>query len=291
LQPVWKIRNSYNEFTTEYVTLAKPASYSSLNMEMANSTTFTNFWSTLTIFSIRPLGTDDHYESRIWGKDYKRPLNYDISWNLGSDSRKKFRYSHTFGIVNTPKDKNFDYFIQFSPRMRFSNQFMLTFSTLYEKNMHNYGWVKNIENEYGDPTIYFGCRDITTVNNVLSLRYIFSTSISLTMRARHYWSKVKYRNFFVLQDEGKLAPADYQGNADRNFNALTVDLNFSWIFAPGSELSLVWKNDITKQDDEMVKTYFDDIHHTLSLPQTNSFSIKFLYYIDYLYMKKWFSGK
>jgi hypothetical protein len=88
-----------------------------------------------------------------------------------------------------------------------------------------------------------------------------------------------------------LYPAEYENNPDINFNALTADLNFGWYFAPGSELSVMWKNSIYSSGQELLENYFRDFSQTISSPQTNGFSIRFLYYIDYLYLKKWFSKK
>jgi hypothetical protein len=141
------------------------------------------------------------------------------------------------------------------------------------------------------PTIYFGRRDITTVSNIVNARYIFSTKTSLTLRARHYWSQARYLSFFTLSDDGSLQPAGFIEGQDINFNAFTVDIQFIWYFAPGSEMSVVWKNMINTVDNQLVSNYFTDLGNTIRSPQTNSFSIRVLYYLDYLYLKKAFSRK
>ncbi|MBL7137806.1 MAG: hypothetical protein ISS17_03410 [Bacteroidales bacterium] len=43
--------------------------------------------------------------------------------------------------------------------------------------------------------------------------------------------------------------------------------------------------------DRLNRDYFEDLQSTLSAPQTNSFSVRILYYLDYLYLKKIFSRK
>lgn len=91
-----------------------------------------------------------------------------------------------------------------------------------------------------------------------------------------------------MQHNGSLLQSEYDKDANINFNAFTADLNFGWYFAPVSELSVVWKNSILTNDKIMVKNYFDDLSNTINSPQTNGISIRFLYYIDYLYFKKWF---
>jgi hypothetical protein len=56
-------------------------------------------------------------------------------------------------------------------------------------------------------------------------------------------------------------------------------------------MSVVWKNAINTYDDQLVHGYFTDFGNTINSPQSNSFSIKVLYYLDYLNIKKVFSKK
>lgn len=63
-------------------------------------------------------------------------------------------------------------------------------------------------------------------------------------------------------------------------------MTYIWNFAPGSEISVVWKNAIIKSEDEIINNYFDNIQNTIESPASNSFSIKILYHIDYQRLKK-----
>ncbi len=290
LDPVWKIRNSGTEFFVQYSTLVKPNSYKELMFDFSNGTSFQNYWSTYLELICKPLGADDYYEPRVDGMVYKRPASYDIIWSIGSDNRKKFRVQGMLGFTNAPENNNISFFVDATPRMRFTDRFMVSYNFNFTKNLSDYGWVNTAYDSVGNATSWFGERDVTTISNILNLRYIFNTKVSLTLRARHYWSKADYSDYYTLQPNGSLAQADYTKNANINFNAFTVDLNFGWYFAPGSELSIVWKNSIYTQDRTLVDHYFADLGNTLSSPQTNGFSIRFLYYIDYLYMKKWFGS-
>lgn len=286
--PVWKIRNSYTEFFIQYSNLVKPASYSELMFDISNYTTFNNLWGNYLEFALRPLGTDDHYESRVSGLIYKRPASFDAVWNIGSDNRKKFRLQNSMGITSSPANNNFIYFIETTPRMRFSDRFMVSLTMSYNKNLNDYGWVYTDEEASGTVNSWFGRRDVTTISNVLNARYIFSTKLSVTLRARHYWSKADYADYYILQDDGTLKATASELNEDINFNAFTADVNVGWYFAPGSELNVMWKNSIYTINDELVENYFNDFRQTIVAPQTNGFSVRFLYYIDYLYVKKWF---
>jgi hypothetical protein len=289
--PVWKIRSSQTQFFIHYSTLVKPGSFTDLVFDISNFVAFQSYRNNFFEFAVRPLGTDDYYESRTWGQVYKRPYSYDLTWNFTTDSRKKLLYENSAGFMNSPENNNFMWFIEAGPRVRFTDRFMVSFTLHYDKNYSDYGWIDTDYDVEGNTVTWFGKRDVTTVSNILNARYIFNTKLSLMMRARHYWSMADYSEYYTLQPDGSLLPAEYEHNPDINFNALTVDLNFGWYFAPGSELSLMWKNSIYSVDEELVTNYFEDLKNTISSPQTNGFSIRLLYYIDYLYIKKWTSGR
>jgi hypothetical protein len=289
--PKGKIINSQTDFQAIYLTLYKPYDFKTLDFSLNNSITFVSYWINALYAAIQPLGFNDYYEPRMWGRVYKMPLNYSGEWRLASNDRKTFRYHQNFGFMNSPENNNFKYYIGFTPRIRFSDRLSATLDMQYEKDMNNYGWVQTNYDSLMNPVITFGRRDITTISNILNIRYIFSTKASLTMRARHYWSQAKYLSFYSLEKDGSLAGTDFIQGQDINFNAFTVDLQFVWYFAPGSEMSVVWKNVINTVDDQLVYNYFSDFANTVTSPQSNSFSIKVLYYLDYLSIKKAFSKK
>ena len=88
--------------------------------------------------------------------------------------------------------------------------------------------------------------------------------------------------FYTLNDKGYLDPNyAYAQNKNQNVNYFNVDMVYSWRFAPGSELSVVWKNSIYEAVDQIRKGYFDNLEETFNAPQNNTISFKILYYIDY----------
>ncbi len=289
--PKGKIINSQTDFQTIYATLYKPYNFKTLEFSMNNSITFVKYWINALYASIQPLGYHDYYEPRVWGRVYTVPLNYSGEWRLASNDRKTFRYHHNFGFMNSPANNNFKVYIGFTPRVRFSDRFSVTLDMQFEKDLNSRGWVTTRYDSLMNPSIIFGRRDITTISNILNARYIFSTKTSLSLRARHYWSQARYLSFYTLDGDGSLKPATFIQDQNINFNAFTIDLQFVWYFAPGSEMSIVWKNAINTLDDQLIHSYFTDLRHTLNTPQDNSFSVKVLYYIDYHYIKKAFSKK
>ncbi|NNF01337.1 MAG: hypothetical protein HKN22_01500 [Bacteroidia bacterium] len=103
---------------------------------------------------------------------------------------------------------------------------------------------------------------------------------------RHYWSTAVYNNFYYLRDDGYLTESDYNEDTDRNFNSFTIDMVYTWQFAPGSEMNIVWKNNITPEEQRLETRYFENLDATLRSSQLNNFSIKVLYFLDYAYFKK-----
>ena len=96
-----------------------------------------------------------------------------------------------------------------------------------------------------DATPVYGARRLYTHINRFAVRYIFKTDLSLAVAARHYWLTGRYRGYFALTEEGDYPDfPDYGGQHDFSYNAFNVDLLFSWRFAPGSTLSVSYKNAI-----------------------------------------------
>jgi hypothetical protein len=98
---------------------------------------------------------------------------------------------------------------------------------------------------------------------------------------------VDNRRFFNLQKTGELD--DVSGtaaNANYNVNYFNVDMVYTWQFALGSFLNIVWKNSISTFDQDLSASYFKNMGNTLQSPQLNSLSIRVIYFLDYLSLKR-----
>jgi hypothetical protein len=290
-QPVWKLIQSQSRFTVRYNTLYNPNKFKTLNFSVMNQTTFSNYWNLKLSADVSPLGFIDYYEPRVWGWQYKTPLSYGGAFAFSTDSRRMFKYSEIFTFSNTPGNSNFMYAFEYVPRLRLSDRFTISMDLYTEKNMNNCGWVETDIDTMGVTTIYFGRRDITTWNNIIQGSYIFNTKMSLSLRLRHYWSQARYLEYYTLNPDGSLTQSSYNKNNDISFSAFSADLQFIWYFAPGSEISLVWKNQILSMGSELQKNYWGGITSITDNPQANSFSVRILYYLDYGYLRKWFGKK
>lgn len=174
-----------------------------------------------------------------------------------------------------------NYYFEINPRYRPNEKLRLEYAFENFYRAKDIGYVDNIS-DY----IIFGKRDVNTITNSIRAGYIFTGKSALNIRLRHYWTTAVYDQYYHLTEEGYLVSADYSEHNDINYNAFNIDLIYRWNFAPGSELSVMWKNCILQSDSEITYDFVENLENTLRSPQNNSFSIKALYYIDYQSLKK-----
>ncbi|OFY25042.1 MAG: hypothetical protein A2W98_06950 [Bacteroidetes bacterium GWF2_33_38] len=280
--PFWKIINLHNSLSVSYNLIYNSQQFESMEINYNTHTTFKNYLSMGINMNANPVESNDFYEARTDGRIYKSPKGFYANLWLSPDYRKKFVIDIDAGFAfNSNQNATYSWGSA-SPRIRLSNKMMLIFSSSYSFAKNNRGFATNIND-----TIYFGERDIPTFTNTISMNYIFNNKSSLSYRFRHYFTAVENSRFLRLENSGYLTDSDYEGNHDISFNALTFDLSYTWYFAAGSELSLVWKNAIFSSESENIVTnYYDNLQKTFEMPQTNSLSFKIIYYIDYQYIFK-----
>jgi hypothetical protein len=224
--------------------------------------------------------TNDFFEPRIDGRFLYRPGFYNMGWWVGSDERKKLRVSGSVFGLKFLEEGSGEVNVNISPRYRFTNKFsvFLRVRSNFEKNIR--GWVDFDKNE---PII--GRRDQVTINNSLGVNYTLNSKMSINLRARHYWSNVYYNSFHSLDENGNLGDSDYNEFNDFSFNIFNIDLNYRWRFAPGSDIIVVWKNNISGgENSELInyreRTYSDGVSSLGDLPQTNSISVRLVYFLN-----------
>jgi len=245
------------------------------------NTTLKNYLSLWGGLTVSPFDRYDFYEPRRAGRYYVAP-GYTQGWiGYSSDYRKLFALDGQF-YYTLDFEKLRSILVEIEPIFRFSNRFSLRHKTSIGANPGDLGYVSQ---DFSN--IYFGRRNISTLENSLSGKYMISKRIAITLWLRHYWQKANYSEFFMLTAEGDLNPdPEYNSLHDYNYNLFNIDLVMGWEFAPGSMLSIVWKNAI-QQEDEFYKTEFiKNFDNLLNSPQLNVFSIKALYHLDYLQLKR-----
>ncbi len=226
--------------------------------------------------------TYDYYEPRTIGLFYMKPKAAWADLGFSSDYRNQFAFDGSFSIFYSSRDNSKGTSTKLTPILRVNNHFTFSLTSRYEKDINDYGFAGN-----QDDKVIFGKRNIDVFENSVSGKYLFNNNVSLSLMARHYYAQGKYSSFYTLQNNGYLeSSSTYNENHDFIFNSFNVDMVFSWIFAPGSSLNVVWKNEITGEKDYATGNYFNNFNETFREPQLNNISLKVLYYIDYQRLKK-----
>lgn len=293
--PYWRFLNTWSELEVEYERLYNPDEFTTLGITGEVGATWRNFLTTGMFYRIDPVEIYDFFEPRVEGRFYAMQSSNNIGGFFSSDYRKAVALdiSGNFRKFNTKGRYRLNFRV--APRVRFSDKFSMRYSLSRSGFVEDEGAAIDLDGEgtIVNSDIIFGKRNQTTYTNLLSASYIFTNRMGLTLRVRHYWSKVEYNSFHVLDEKGHLSPSNYVGEDllgeslhNTNFNAFSVDMAYRWVFAPGSELSLVFKSNLTASDNDVARSYAGNFKNTLESAQTKSISLKLLYYIDYLSLKK-----
>lgn len=236
---------------------------------------------------IEPVETFDYFEPRTddYSRYYRFPTNRNVGGFLSTDYRKKLALDINTNFRKFDEEGRYRLNVTLSPRYRVSNRlsFFLEVGSYNFKN--DVGFVTKLD----DGQIIFGRRDNITVENIFNTTYIFTNKMSLSFRLRHYWAKAEYSSLHQLLPDGRLGDTTYDEFSDNSFNALTVDCVYRWRFAPGSDIFIVWKNntdEYTRVGEEIQYDYRDGLGRLGNLPQRNSLSLRVIYFLDYLSLKR-----
>jgi hypothetical protein len=226
---------------------------------------------------------NDFYEPRWEGHFFRRGPSLLFGSFFESNEAKKYSVSPEV-IVRTFFNfyNGFSYRLSLRQSYRFNSKFSIAhrFSTNPRLNNIGYSYSDN-SNE-----IIFARRNVNAVENILSAKYNFTNKMGITFRARHYLSTVDNKDFYTLQNDGKLnTNTSFNKNTNRNVNFFNIDMVYTWQFAPGSFINIVWKNSIVDSKELVEKSYFKNFSNTIEVDQNNNLSLKVIYFLDYLQLK------
>jgi hypothetical protein len=257
-----------------------------------NNSVNLNLYSTLLSYNsvfagggFTPFTSLDYNEPRTYDGRYFETLRYFYVYaGLSSDYRKRVAIDFTQNFSNFVDKYRFSgYNTDLGLRLRVTNSLSLKYQFSYYFDPFNIGFA--VADSLGNPV--FGARKLITYVNALTASYIFTKDMSISLNARHYWNTGYYKQYFNLLSNGQLAETNtYTQDNNFSYNAFNIDLVYSWRFAPGSVLSIVYKNAIENNGLYTDSKFANNFRSTISSPQVNSLSVKLLYYLDYLYLRK-----
>ncbi len=306
-KPWWKLNNYWSSLWVFNESLYKPWAEWAVTQFGANfggnTRKFQNFGFNT---NVTPWGTHDYFEPRTFDYQtyYHVPANVNLySW-YNSDNRKRFTYYAEGGVRFFGEKGRHNSSIYAGIRWRASDKFTLGLGVGNEQLWNNVGglWSSQIEEQalgaeqLPDNPVVLGRRRIMGFNNSLNASYSFNNKMNIQLYARHYWQKAEYSAFYGLDEKGELITSPYTGlsasgeplnNVAANY--FNIDLVYTWRFAPGSDLLLVYKNGIGHYDSGYAVDhgYGYNAGHLMDYEGTNNFSFKLLYYLDYEQVKRW----
>lgn len=285
LQPKGFLNNLYLNFNLNYNRRLEPDLYNNFNFNFNSSFTTKKFFAFGGGFEMTPFGKNDIYEPRIDGWYVKEPAYYNPWVWISTDYRKKVALDITIDNYKWDESGRNRFYLQFAPQYRVSDKWKIYLDNNVTFSSNEKGFVS-----YTGDEIIFGRRDRNTIVSSLESQYIFNNSMSLHFAFRHYFSEVSYNKFYTLQPDGGLADNTlYNSGHDTSYNNWNIDLRYTWWFAPGSQLTLLYRNTIDSFVQESNLDFSENFDNLFNEPQLHSLSLRVTYYLDYNRIKNWIS--
>ncbi|SFZ92120.1 Carbohydrate family 9 binding domain-like [Flaviramulus basaltis] len=245
----------------------------------------------------------DYFEPRNGFNSYFISKDYAQTnlW-ISSNYNNFFAIDSNFGYARyfDNERENFNnYWYSINPRFKFNDKFLLVFGYSYDDYTAARGYINGQD---VDGEIIFGQRELIETTASISGSYNFNSFNAITLSFRNYLSRVTYDNqVYNLQDNGTLQVSDTNTkytigedsdfNPDANFNTWNLDLSYTWQFAPGSQLTALYRNQIFNLTNTSQDSYFKSLNNLFNQEKQNTFSLRLVYFIDYNDVKNVFKKK
>lgn len=284
LQPTKRFNNIYlnNNFT--YSHRLEPFLFSTLRFNHNNQFTDKNFRSFGGGIEFTPIGEKDIYEPRKQGRHLNVPGYFDSWIWYESDSRKKLQYNVNVDYYAYNEKGRNKVIPSVFLRYRFNDKFNVIwqFNPVFSNN--EIGFAGN-----DGTNIFMGRRQRNTYENSLTSQFSFNDKMTLSLAFRHYFSDVTYKQFYTLNQDGNLTDySNFTNNLNGTYNSWNVDIRYSWWFAPGSQLTLLYRNAVSNYQDISRQSFGDNFSTLFNEPMTNNISLRLTYFLDYNRAKNWF---
>ena len=231
----------------------------------------------------------DFDETRTQNRYIIEPENFEIQIEIKSDAGKRFSYGFDVSNTNFFKQE----FEENKSRTRvglfadFRYSDKLSFGSGFQtiNTIDDIGYLKKDISK-----ILFGKRDIKSIENNFEMLYNINVKSALSLKLRNFWSVARYsEEVFSLRSNGRRILEDQtiiDYNPNTNFNLWNFDLNFEWWFAPGSNMILLYRNQVFNQDEKSYLDYNDSVSELFNFPLQHQISLRINYFLDYNRFKK-----
>jgi hypothetical protein len=233
-----------------------------------------------------PIETYDYYETRAENRFLIKPKQYGANAYISSNYNNKFAVDANsyFAILDEIGRKSYGF--EFGPRFRINDQILVEYRFNYSKDNNNKGRVDAVDEDQNSSTpktIIFANRDVVTFSNTFSGRYSVNSQMTFDLKLRHYWAYAENKKYLTLEQNGRLTDnLTYDKNKNSSYNAWNLDLSYSWWFAPGSQVSVLYRNNAAVSETDINKKFNDNVTNLLNNDKlSHAFSISVKYFIDY----------
>jgi Domain of unknown function (DUF5916)/Carbohydrate family 9 binding domain-like len=233
--------------------------------------------------NLNPFKRYNYYDTRVEGKAVIYPKNYNMWMYISTNYNNKFAID-TNPFIGFAEAKGWwFYYFDLSPRYRFSDKLLVVFRNSYNKEFNDLGWVAQEGNE-----IVFAKRDRVTYESGIDSKYSITSNMNFGLNIRYYWSYAENKSFYNLQDNGYVKPYNFNQNVNSDFKSWNTDLSFSWWFAPGSQMTVLYRNNAGNFSNQINKKFIQNLDSVLNQNSLNHiFSISIKYFIDFNQAKNW----
>ncbi|SFI08303.1 DUF5916 domain-containing protein [Halpernia frigidisoli] len=225
---------------------------------------------------VYPIGENDIYEPRTFGKYLFIPASINPYIYFNSDNRKKLTYNFAIDYYMYDQTARNRMYNELGFSYRFSDHFSLGYDGSSDISNQEKGFAGN-----QNSNIYIGTRNRNTYTNGLTSKYTLSNTMSFNFSLRHYYTEVNYKNFGILQENGRVSDVGNYKRNNQTYNSWNVDLRYSWYFAPGSQLTLLYQNAVQNNLDYSGIRFRNNFKNLFDEPVNNTLSLKITYFIDY----------
>jgi hypothetical protein len=289
-KPFWKFNKAWTSATLSRSYLFAPREFTSNFLEGEMSAVTKKFLYMNLNYDSQISRGFDFFEPRVEGMKFQTFKYFRMGGFISSDYRKRLAIDAGGGFAQYENEARQIRNYRVSPRFRLNDKWMFIYVYSKQAHFNDIGF-----STFNNDLPVFGKRDVVSHTNVLTISYAWNPVNSMNVRFRHYWGYSRYHEFFDLNEDGTLVNSAFTGYnsetgvndlVNRNFNSLTVDLFYKWIFRPGSELIFAWKYALLNENNQIPPGLWDDLSGLSGLPFSNSISLRLNYFLDYRMLTK-----
>jgi hypothetical protein len=299
-------RNNYYSFnsTGSYRTLKSNKNFNSIKLQSDLNTEFENSTGKLQLGTVSlssvfhnlkndiiqlnilgsPFETYDFYFPGIDGRYNYNPKYIDFTSIISTNKNRKYSFDLTTAFTKHDQVGRKSYTLTLGQEYRFTNKFFIRYAMRGIKDRNDIGLV-----DYDSNDIIYARRDVKVLEQQITSKYSINNVMNFNLKVRYYWAHALNNKFLTLRDDGYFDEnLTYNINKNINRNIWNFDLSYTWWFAPGSLVSVLYRNNSSIGERTFNTNLGDNLRNVLSNNPNNTISISFRYYIDYNQAKNLF---